>query len=243
MKIKYAHRKLRGIWFYLLFAFLGLLQGCATTTDAPMMPEEEPMPEQAMAEMAHEPVKKMKKRPRELKGCDQVNIRKEVSENDFLICMPVAKVDGKRSYFNQHTNFEIECSGEKVEAPGVESNVTATFNDETANITIRAPRVSADFPDSITVTGLALDKKRHKVKQVDSTKVTLNRTRDDWQKSLGEITRIDTTVDFKQVHHVRPDSPERIWKFDNFYARIIAVGQQCEVRITVGNKKTEIPLG
>lgn len=171
--------------------------------------------------------------------CTQANIDNALKRRTSFSCLPPARSDDRRSYFNQPTIFRMTCPSKEAMEDSLESNIVAVFGTESANITISAPRAHEHFPDTITIRNMVIAKNRTDTSQNNNTSVIFRRNQQRWQSSLGGIKKANVSTGFSQLHYIRQDSPDRKWKFDEVYAEVSVAGSLCNMKIIIGNKLSQ----
>lgn len=246
----------RGMHFFdikmlrvLLFGVLAavLLQGCMSTDPGQKMPDamgkDKTMPSPGVMKgelgAAYLNARNQGSYAGRPALCTPANIGSALKQHEQFSCLPPAKPNDRRSYFNQPTTFRLACPSKAAVEESLESNIVAVFGSESAHITINAPRAHERFPDTITIRNMLVARNRTDASQNKNTSVTFRRAHQQWQHSLGGIKQVNVSTGFSQLHYIRQDSPDRKWKFDEVYAEVSVAGSLCSMKVIIGNKLSQ----
>lgn len=175
--------------------------------------------------------------------CSGVNIGRLIERQGSVVCIPNIIRGTKRTYFNQPISMTIDCNGNIITLEdGIKTSVLADFGNKTLDVALLAPRVGGNFPDAIAITGLRIDKDKHQILQSRKTKVVFLSRDDLWAHELASTRDTNVAFAFSELHYVRKSTlANRMWKFENIYARVVTANNRCKLDVTVGGIETEPP--
>lgn len=167
---------------------------------------------------------------------DIEDVKTAVKKTGALDCLQLMIAGESKDYFNQQTHFLIQCRNKSFSTSTIESNIRAEFDENSADLIISIPRADVKLPDTIRVNSMVMNKYRNALMQSDSTEVIFLRGDKPWQGTSGEALNFDVAIGFAQVFYIRPDSPDRIWKFEQTYLEIKAqYADSCQLKVIAGS--------